>query len=123
MFIYFYIVLKISNIFALHYLEDLLNLMTLGNYYRSFWGDLQRILLPALDSRRMGNRTRELYKVLLRKFPEHPKSFDMFHMGMAHCITSPIDGHLDKNSNKNWLRLIADMSTHSPDKSGKHWDI
>jgi len=32
MFIYFFIIPKISNIFALHYLEDLLNLMTLERY-------------------------------------------------------------------------------------------
>jgi hypothetical protein len=94
-----------------------------GNYYGSFWGDLQRILFPALDAERMSSQTRELYGALLRKFPEQPKRFDMLHMGMAHTVSSPIDGHLDKISDKSWLRLIADMSTRPPNRIGKHWDI
>lgn len=93
-----------------------------GNYYASFWGDLQRVLLPALDFGRVNNRTRELYRVLLRKFPEQPKKFDILHMGMAHSISSPIDGHFYEISDKSWLKLIADMSTCPPDRNGKHWD-
>lgn len=94
-----------------------------GNYYGSFWGDLQRYLLPALDPGRTNNRTRELYRVLLRRFPNQTGKFDMLHMGMAHSVSSPIDGHLDKISDKSWLRLIADMSTYSPNQARRHWDI
>lgn len=93
-----------------------------GNYYGSFWGDLQRHLLPALDPGRISNRTKELHEVLLRKFPKQPEKFDMLHMGMAHSVSSPIDGHLDKISDKSWLRLIVKMSTYPPDRNGKHWD-
>lgn len=94
-----------------------------GNYFGSFWGELQRILLPALDSTRITRSTRELIEVLKRKFPEIPSKYDISPMGMAHLITSPIDGHLDKISDKSWLKLIDSMSLRPVERNGKRWDL
>lgn len=93
-----------------------------GNYYGSFWGDLQRILLPALDHKRIANRTKELCGVLFRRFPEDPPKFKISHIGMAHVVSSPIDGHIDRISDKSWLKLIAQMSTNPLDKNRKNWE-
>ena len=93
-----------------------------GNYYGSFWGDLQRILLPALDHKRIANRTKELCGVLFRRFPEDPPKFKIPHIGMAHVVSSPIDGHIDRIRDKSWLKLIARMSTNPPDRSMRNWE-
>jgi hypothetical protein len=94
-----------------------------SNCFGSFWGELQRILLPVLDSTRINNRTRELIEVLKRKFPEIPSKYDIFSMGKTYIITSPIDGHLDKISDKSWLKLIDNMSLHPIERNGKRWDL
>lgn len=93
-----------------------------GNYYGSFWGDLQRILLPALDHKRIANRTKELCGILFRRFPEDPPKFKIPHIGMAHVVSSPIDGHIDRIRDKSWLKLIARMSTNPPDRSMRNWE-
>ena len=69
------------------------------------------------------NRTRELIEVLKRKFPEIPSKYDIFSMGKTYIITSPIDGHLDKISDKSWLKLIDNMSLHPIERNGKRWDL
>ena len=78
-----------------------------GNYYNSFWGDLQSILLSALFPDRTAKTTKELIEVLKRKFPESSHKFDIFRIGMAHYVSSPIEGHLDRISDKSWLRIIS----------------
>lgn len=92
-----------------------------GNYYAPFCGDFQSVLLPALDSKRISNQTKQMIGVLKRKFPQGAKYFDLPKIGMAHFVHSPIDSHLSRLSDKSWLRLITDMS-HNPTKSSsKRW--
>lgn len=93
-----------------------------GNYYGAFWGELQWILLPFLDIVRTNTYTKELIKVLNRRFPDPPKRFSISHIGMAQFISSPIDGHLNRISDKSWLKLISDMSMRPSERNGKHWD-
>lgn len=87
-----------------------------GSCYGSFWGEFQRILLPALDSSRISEYTRQLISVLNRKFPTEPTCYNLRHFGIAHFISSPIDSRLCKISDKSWLRIVVDMS-QQPDKS------
>ncbi len=87
-----------------------------GNCYGSFWGEFQRILLPALDSSRISEYTKQLISVLNRKFSSEPTCYDLPHFGIAHVISSPIDSRLSKISDKSWLRIVVDMSQQS-DKS------
>lgn len=90
-----------------------------GNYYNSFWGDLQSILLSALFPDRTAKTTKELIEVLKRKFPESSHKFDIFRIGMAHYVSSPIEGHLDRISDKSWLRIISNMSEYPPERNGE----
>lgn len=87
-----------------------------GNFYGSFWGELQRILIPSLDGSRISEYTKQLMGVLNRKFPSEPTCYNLPHIGMAHPISSPIDSRLSNISDKSWLRIITDMS-QQPDKS------
>ena len=91
------------------------------DYYISFWGDLQAILLPALDPSRTSDKTKDLMGVLARKFPHGSRFYDLSRSEMAHFVSSPIDSHADRLSDKSWLRLIADMSAEPPKISRWHW--
>lgn len=92
------------------------------DYYISFWGDLQAILLPLLDPSRTSDKTRDLIGVLTRKFPHGSSLFDLSQSGMAQFISSPIDSHADRLSDKSWLKLIADMSSEPPIIGRKDWE-
>lgn len=83
-----------------------------GNYYISFWGELQRILLPELDPTRTSSKAKELITVLHRKFPDTPQKYAIFHVEMAQFVSSPISGHLERIRDKSWLKLIANMTNH-----------
>lgn len=88
----------------------------------AFWGDLQTILLPALDPSRTSNYTKELICVLTRKFPNGTSFYDLSQNGMAQCISSPIDSHFDRLSDRSWLKLISDMSCSTPNVGKRNWN-
>ncbi len=92
------------------------------NYTGAFWGELQRVLLPALAPERIAPSTKDLIRVLRRRFPELPSQFNIYHMEMAKFISSPIDGHLDKLSDMSWLELINTMSKCPEEKRRRDWD-
>ncbi len=93
-----------------------------GYYSISFWGDLQSVLLPALDPSRTSNYAKELIHVLTRKFPKGTSLYDLSQNGMAQFISSPIDPHVDHLSDKSWLQLIADMSREPPKTGRMDWE-
>lgn len=92
------------------------------NHFTAFWGQLQFMLLPHLDQARVSSSTRELIDVLRRKFPFGVSEFDISHIGMAHFISSPVEGHTDRLSDKSWLRLVGNVSTNPQMRSFKNWD-
>ena len=93
-----------------------------GNYYASFWGDFQFVLLPALDSTRTSIYTKRLIGVLRRKFPNGTHFFDLSRITMAHFINSPIESHRNRLSDKSWVRLITDMSKTPVKVSSRRWE-
>lgn len=93
-----------------------------GNCYASFWGDLQSVLLPALDARRTSERTKQLIGVLQRKFPQGTHVFDLSRIGTAQIIRSPIESHRAKLSDKSWLKLVENMSKTPQKASTRHWN-
>lgn len=79
------------------------------------------MLLPCLERFRI-TYALELAEVLKRKFPGGVREFDVEHLGELKCITSPIDKHTQKLSDKSWLSLIRDVSLCQGKWSHENWD-
>ena len=68
-----------------------------------FWGKCQHKLLPVLDSNRISKGTKNLIKVLARKYKFY--SEDVSSTGGT--VVSPVASHLDKISDKAWLNIVT----------------
>ena len=72
--------------------------------YWSFWGDLQYELLPCLPEERISEKSRELLRILRRKF-YNGKSHYYSYNGHYGSVSSPVSG---KNiGKKQWLQIIT----------------
>ena len=75
--------------------------------YWSFWGDLQYELLPYLPKIRISKKSRDLLRVLEKKFYKK-KSHYYFYSGHEGKVYSPISGkHIGK---KQWLQIITNKN-------------
>ena len=89
--------------------------------YIAFWGNLQNILLPALDPTKISSYTMRLIAVLDRRFTDGNHMFDLSPQIESHVVTSPVDAHVDRLSDRSWLKLIADMSFSTPHIRKHDW--
>ena len=85
--------------------------------YYSFWGHLQKELLPFIDINRLSTNSRALLQVLNRnEWIRAPFYNCGFHGGSAKSVVSPIHGKTEKLSDKKWLEIISTdnekMSNH-----------
>jgi hypothetical protein len=87
-------------------------------YSGHYWGEAQYFLLPALDEQRSSILTRNLIKVLQRKFDGY--SFDRSGSISGGMIGSKLDRNLAKISDQAWLKIVGNR-TLKKDFSGK-WD-
>lgn len=72
--------------------------------YWSFWGDLQYELLQCLPEERIGTKTKELLRVLERRFNKIPSRY-CNRVGHSGWVKSPVS---DKNiSKRQWLQIIT----------------
>ncbi len=84
----------------------------------SYWGIAQYFLLPKLDDSRISIETKELIKVLNRKFATYSNSdFCSKFESKGGIITSPLPIG-NKLSNKSWTKLIL---TQHKKSSGRNW--
>ena len=75
--------------------------------YYSYWGHMQKELLPAFDSARLSVYAKELIGVVnrntwIRDGHYHAHCF----IGPAKSVVSPVDGYAEKLSDKTWLKII-----------------
>ena len=75
--------------------------------YYSYWGHMQKELLPVFDSARLSVYAKNLIAVVNRNTwiqdgHYHAHCF----MGPAKSVISPVDGYTEKLSDKTWLRII-----------------
>ncbi len=91
--------------------------------YYSYWGHMQKELLPAFDSARLSVYAKELIAVVNRNTwiqdgHYHAHCF----MGAAKSVVSPVDGYAEKLSDKTWLRIIrtpAEKMSHQHSRETK----
>lgn len=91
-------------------------------YFPSFWGELQYVLLPSLDQSRLSRRSKELLAVLRRKFPNGTDFFNIKRIAMASFVSSPVDKHLDKLSDKSWLNIVQSIYKEKNGRCMKRWN-
>lgn len=72
--------------------------------YWSYWGDLQYELLPCLPEERISKKSRELIKILCRRF-DTVKTCYVNDNGHSGWVKSPVAGK--KISAKQWIRIIT----------------
>lgn len=75
--------------------------------YYSYWGHMQKELLPAFDFTRLSVYAKELIAVVNRNAwiqdgHYHAHSF----IGPAKSVVSPVDGYAEKLSDKTWLKIV-----------------
>lgn len=104
-------------------MERRLDLRKKGNWncFPTFWSDLQVMLLPALDPNRTSGSSKALLAVLERKFPSGTSLYDNSPISSAGFVSSPVDGHIHKLSNKNWLSIIRDVSSGRVKEGRLNW--
>lgn len=88
--------------------------------YYSYWGHMQKELLPAFDSARLGVYAKELIGVVnrntwIRDGHYHAHCF----MGDAKSVVSPVDGYAEKLSDKTWLTIIKTPVEKMTHRHGK----
>lgn len=69
-----------------------------------WWGNLQVELIPYLDRERLGQKTKDLYDVLQRRF-KNGSNYFYYSDGHSGSVWSPIAGK--KLSNKQWARILS----------------
>lgn len=74
--------------------------------YWSFWGDLQKELLEVLPYNRLSNQSKELMRVLNRKFPKGSYLYKHSY-GHSGWVSSSITGK--KLNNKQWLGILTNI--------------
>jgi hypothetical protein len=72
--------------------------------YWSFWGDLQKEILEVLPYNRLSNYSKELIRVLNRKFPNGTTLYK-YSDGHGGWVKSPIAGK--KLNNKRWIEILT----------------
>lgn len=75
--------------------------------FYSYWGHMQKELLPAFDATRLGAYAKDLVAVLNRndwvqEGHYHAHAF----AGAAKSVISPVDSYAERLSDKTWLRII-----------------
>ena len=84
--------------------------------YWSFWGDLQKEILEALPYNRLNDQSKDLIRVLKRKFPEGTTLYKHSD-GHSGGVSSAIAGK--KLNNKNWLEILTSKGLKH--KSHSRW--
>lgn len=76
--------------------------------YYPFWGSMQKELLPVMDRKRLSDESRSLISVLNRNIwistPAYAAGIGSVE---THTVQSPLDDHLEKISDKSWLKLLT----------------
>lgn len=85
-------------------------------YFGHYWGEAQYFLLPALDEQQSSALTKDLIKVLRRKFDGY--NFDRSGLIGGGMIGSKLDPNLAKISDQAWLKIIGN-GTLKKEFSGK----
>lgn len=86
--------------------------------YYTYWGHLQKELLPCLAKERTSAYTKELIEVLNRNDWIHVPYFTCgFYCSDAVIVTSPVEKKKDSISDITWLRIIATPE----EKLHNHW--
>ncbi len=82
--------------------------------YRSFWGDLQYVLLQGISYERLSDRSKQLLAVLERKF--NGKT-DRYSNSWGHFgnVVSPIGGK--RISHKQWLKILTNKKLRDRDRN------
>jgi len=74
--------------------------------YWPYWGEVQTYLLPALDSKRISDKSKQLINVLKRRFPGY-YCHHLQHKGHGGFVASSISGKAERFSNKQWIQIIT----------------
>lgn len=78
------------------------------NVYYSYWGHLQKELLPFMDSSKMSKYSRNLLQVLNRNDWIRPHHFNCgIYSSGVRSVVSPLHGKAEKISDKTWLEIIS----------------
>jgi hypothetical protein len=89
-------------------------------YFGHYWGKLQYFLLPALDEKRTKKQTKELVRVLNRKFKDcSPTDFLRSCISSGGWVGSKLEQNLDKISDKHWLKIISNKNV--AEKDNRKW--
>jgi len=74
--------------------------------YLPYWGEVQTYLLPALDSKRISDKSKQLIDVLKRRYPGY-YYHHCIHKGHGGVVASSISGKAERFSNKQWIQIIT----------------
>lgn len=86
--------------------------------YYAYWGHFQKALLPSMCYQRLSAYSKELLGVVNRNSWIHlPHFYSGFTVSSAKFVGSPIDGYVERLSNKTWLQIIST----SQNKMNNHW--
>lgn len=93
------------------------------NVYWSFWGDLQKILLPALPKERISLKAKGLLDVLKRRNISFVESniYNKNSSGHLGSVYSPITGK--KLSNKQWKQILNNTKLRHRDRRSQWVEI
>jgi hypothetical protein len=75
-------------------------------YYWPYWGEVQTYLLPALDSVRVSEKSKQLIGVLSRRFSGY-YCHHIQHRGHSGWVASSISGKTERFSDKRWIQIIT----------------
>lgn len=91
--------------------------------YYTYWGHLQKELLPFLSFDRLSQYSKELIQVLDRNTWIYP---DHFHIRGGHgsggFVVSPVHMHASSLSDKTWLHIVSISYDESKPHFGKYFD-